>query len=199
MILFFSVLENLSNNLLTPRITVRDRGNTPNSATCEVSIRLFNVAETVDITFIGDVTTFKPDIFSELISNILEAEIEITEFSQFNATHYIARIYGESDGVVLEASAIIDRLANLSPTNNARLMSAGFDITAFTSNAPTESPTTFIPVRQIPIWAVAVIVVVNSVIIITTLLLIVGILWKRYQRSVIHTVKQLDLDYACSQ
>ncbi len=192
-VLIFSCsnLENLSNDLLTPRIAVRDRGNSPNSATCEISVRLFNLAETVDIYFIGEVNDFRPDIFGELISNILELNIEITEFSQFNETHYFTRIYGQSEGVILEASAIVDRLASLSQADMIRLSNAGFEIAIFTSNAPTESPTTFIPTRQIPIWAVAVIVVVNSVIIISALLLIVGILWRRYRRLVMHADEEL--------
>ncbi len=141
------------------------------------------MATTVDVYLVGTTTNFKPDVFGELLSSILEdLDIVITEFGQLNSTHYFVRILGDSEDTPVEASDLAFRIASLPQASLNRLSSAGFDIGAIISNNPTESPTNFVPNRLIPIWAVAVIVVVNSVIIITTLLLIVCILWRKYCR-----------------
>ena len=168
--------------MLRPDIQVSDRGSSPNSATCEVIFRLFDLETTVNVVLLGALDNFRSDVFEQLIGNILELDATVTQFEEINSTHYYTQLYGQSQGVFVPAAVLSGLLSNISAANLQRLRDAGFTIVTITSNGPTESPTNFIPVRQIPIWAVAVIVVVNSVILISVLFLIVIILWKRYAR-----------------
>lgn len=168
--------------ILTPQIDVSDSGTPANDATCEVMIHLFDFQSTVDIILIGMIDNFQSDVLEQLLTNILELDLTITNFDQLNATHYFVQIYGQDGGVFIPAGILNSRLLNLTREELMRLEGEGFLIVGSNSNAPVVPPTNVIPTRTIPVWAVAVIVVLNSVIIITVLLIIVGVLWRRYSR-----------------
>lgn len=177
---FYRELPNRSGEVLRPRIHVSDGGSPPNNAICDISICLFNLEMTVTIFLIGNDDDFKSDVFEELTSNILELDIKVAEFTEVNNTYFFVRALGEDNGIFVEAAVVLNLFSNLTQADLARLASAGFFIDNVVSNAPTTPP--FIPTRQIPGWAVAVIVVVNSVIIIATLLLIMFIILRRFYR-----------------
>ena len=167
---------------LNPQIDVSDSGTPANSATCEVMIRLFDFQSTVDIILIGMVDNLQSDVLEQLLTNILGLDLTITNFDQFNATHYSVQIYGQDGGIFIPAGVLHSRLLNLTEAELLRLEREGFLIVGSVSNDPVVPTPNMIPTRPIPVWAVAVIVVLNSGIIITVLLIIVGVLWRRYSR-----------------
>jgi len=181
--LLYSTLSDLgAEAVLRPQINVHDSGPGPNTATCEIEIRIFNPEVTADVLLLGNASIFDADLFEEVIGDILDLDAVITQIDQINSTHFTVQMFGEQGGVLVSVAAIVGPLSNLSAADTIRLRDLGFEIQNVISNAPTEVPTML--TRVIPVWAVAVIVVINSVIVISALLIIVGILWKRYSRSV---------------
>lgn len=167
---------------LSPLVDVSDRGVPVNSAICEVIINLFDFEMTVDVTLIGLATNFKPDVFKQLLNNILALEITITTFDQLNSTHFSVKMYGQDDSIVVSPEQLVARLRSLSTAQKLRLEGEGFLIVNSSSNAPQVPPTNVIPTRPIPTWAVVVIVVLNSVIIVTVLVIILCVVLRRYLR-----------------
>ena len=122
------------------------------------------------------------DIVEQVIGNILMLNIDITDVKQLNITHYQIELFGRDGQALISADDLAASLSNLSPEQNLLLLQIGVNIADVISNAPLPTPTTRVPVRPIPPWAVGVIVVLNSVIIVALLLIVLGIIWRRYRR-----------------
>ena len=76
-----------------------------------------------------------------------------------------------------------NKLQQLIESNEKDLSTAlGYNILSVESNKPTEPPVVTTVTRSIPDWAIALIVIVNSVIVISLLLIVLAILWRRYNR-----------------
>ena len=74
-------------------------------------------------------------------------------------------------------------LQQMIESNEKELSAAlGYDIISVESNKPTQPPVVTTVTRNIPDWAIALIVIVNSVIVISLLLIVLAILWRRYNR-----------------
>ena len=167
-------------------VDVSDRGSTPRFQTCTLTIDLFNLEDTVTARVVVNIEGFDPDTFEQILENILNLNIEITDSTPINSTYYSVDLFAnELDSQQLvspqELALLLTQLARNQPQ---LLIDAGFSIAEVFSNGATEAstPPTAVPTRPIPTWAVVVIVVLNSVIIIGVLLLILGIVWKRYTR-----------------
>lgn len=171
-----------------PLIDVRDRGSIPNEETCQLTIDLFNIEDTVRVTLGIDLAPYDPVTFAQITSNILDLDIFVTSSERHNATTYLVDILGRDAQVLVPADELVVRLLDLISTPNqvGLLTDAGLTILDVMSSAgvpttttPTSGP---IPTRPFPSWAVAVIVVLNSVIIIGVLLVILVIILRRFRR-----------------
>lgn len=173
----------LEASILQPLVDVSDRGSSPNSEVCQLIIDLFNFEDTVTTTVVVNQGTFDPNTFGQILENILEVDIEITESERLNTTHYSVDFFGRDDQQLVAPGDITRRLLALNSDQMQLLVDAGLSIAEVVNNGdiPTTSAPT-VPVRPFPTWAVVVIVVLNSVIIIAVLLIILGIVWKRYTR-----------------
>lgn len=165
-------------------VDVSDRGDTPRSTTCTLTIDLFNFVDTVTTRVVVNIEIFDPDTFEQILENILNLDIEITDSTALNSTYYSVEMFGLDGQQLVAPQELALLLIELAQNQPQLLIDAGFSIAEVFSNAPPEvsTPPTAVPTRPIPTWAVVVIVVLNSVIIIGVLLLILGIVWKRYTR-----------------
>lgn len=173
-----------SAEILRPRVIVSDRGESPNSATCELRIDLFIFEDTATATLEGNVNFFNLEDVEKRIGEVLNIEIDFVNARQLNSTHFEIDFFGrdDNDNLIL-ADKLVEMFISLSDQDKGLLEAAGIFIKRVTSNAPQPTPTSpAVPTRPIPTWAVAVIVVMNSVIIIGVLLIILGIIWRRYKR-----------------
>lgn len=174
--------------VLQPLVDVSDRGNQPNSDTCEVLIQLYNFEDTVTTKILISVGVFDANTFEQVIGGIINIDIDVTNTNQVNNTFYEVDFFGRDGSTLILADDLAERLfsLNMDEDQKALLARAGIALIEIMSNSqtvttPTPDPEA-VPVRPIPAWAVAVIVVMNSVIIIGVLMIVLGITWRRYKR-----------------
>lgn len=167
-------------------ITVRDNGDLPNRAECQLSIKLYNFRETVNTLLLGNMQTFDSRIFEQLIGEIVMFEIDVVSINAINSSHFEVSFFGRdgNDNTISAEKLAID-VSALTDEQTSLLAQAGIIIISVISNG--DDPTTMPPppplvTRSFPTWAVVVIVVLNSVIIIAVLLIILGIALRRYKR-----------------
>lgn len=126
--------------------------------------------------------TLNVNTFEDLLGGILSLNIDVTSSNQVNSTHYIVDIIGKDGQLIISPEDLAFLIEGLTVEQRQSLQDAGIDIVQVTSNAPVATPTSAVPARPIPAWAVAVIVVLNSVIIIAVLLIVLLIMCRRYRR-----------------
>ena len=160
-----------------------DGGIPQNSGTCELTINLFEVEDTVTVTVLINTGFLDIGIIEELFSNILGLDIKVTNTAQLNATLYALDFIGTDNEVIVSAEELADKIQTLSSVQKQLLRDVGVTVVEVTSNGPTPMPTTQAPAPpNIPVWAVALIVVVNSLVVLLVLLIVVIIIWRRYRR-----------------
>ncbi len=171
-------------NTLRPKVIVSDSGSNPNRAECDLIINLFSIEDTVTTNVAVTLGEFDANTLKQLLSAILNLEVDITGSTRLNESFYEVDLIGYNNGEVVLAENLAFLLNSLTDDQRSQLLSAGLDITRVQSNAPVTTPTQppSVPTRPIPTWAVVVIVVLNSVIIIGFLLIVLGVTWRRFRR-----------------
>jgi hypothetical protein len=165
------------------QVVASDSGNL--TALCGLLVEVYRFYDTVTITLMGNISNFNPTVFSQLLGNLLDYEIHVANIRYINNTAFSIDIFAlDGQGAVQDPDVLEEEIIGLSDENKNLMEEAGFTIiyTSVNSNKPSTEPPTGDIDRQIPEWAVAIIVVLNSVIIISLLMVIVAILWRRIRK-----------------
>ena len=163
---------------------VSDSGAVPNTGSCRLIINLFALEDTVTADIEITQGEFDASTLQQLLTNLLNLEVDVTNFSALNATFYKVELVGFNNGEIILADSLAFLLNSLTDQQLLRLEEAGLNIMTIQSNTPVTTPSgpPGVPARPIPTWAVVLIVVLNSVIIIGFLLAVLGVTWKRFRR-----------------
>ena len=154
-------------------VRVSDSGTPSREDVCELIIRLFDIASTVNVTINGPINTNVT--FEQLLHDFIGLDIVTTDIVQLNSTHYEIQVYGKNATRVIDSDELTRLISNLTTEQRDLLMQAGITITSVVSNRPVRPPSS-VPRPSIPAWAVVVIVILNSVIIIAVLVIILVLL-----------------------